>query len=444
MACLTVFNSCKKDDAVVTPVVEFDSLWVKTYGAVNSDLATCVQQTSEGGYVVCGYTISAGSGDNDVLVMKFDLSGNLLWSKLFGGAGNDQASCIVQTSDMGYVISGQTNSFGASNFDAFTLKLDANGSRQWAKMYKWSNTEYAASIVQTSDGGYILTGYSDSFGSGAYDVFSLKIDASGSIMWVRCYGGPNNDYGNSIKETTDAGYIVAGYTYSYGTAGDACVMKLYGDGVLNWSRTYGGGDLDAANEIQLSSNGYIVCGSSRSYTASEDALVFNIDNSGNTYWARSFGGSALDVDKANSVKQTPEGGFVLAGSTKRMGSSTSDLFVIKLYGDGVFNWEKIFGGVNDDYASFIGKKSNGGFIISGNTQSFGAGSNDIYLISIDPDGSTCLASLTDNLNGGDPMVSAVNAGTVYLSVDFYNTVVIEPVNSGFSTISNTQCTAMDR
>jgi len=439
-----IFSSCKKDDTPVTPVVEFDSLWIKTYGAANSDLSTCVQQTADGGYVLCGYTISAGSGDNDVLVMKFDQSGNLAWSSVFGGPGNDQASYVIQASDMGYIIAGQTNSFGADNFDAFTIKLDANGNLQWSKMYKWSNTEYSTSIVQTSDAGYILTGYSDSFGSGAYDVFSLKIDASGLIMWVRCYGGLLNDFGNSIKETPDAGYIIAGYTYSYGASGDAYVLKLYGDGVLNWSRIYGGSDLDAASEIQLSSNGYVVCGSSRSFTASEDALVFNIDNSGNTYWARSFGGSALDLDKAYSVKQTPEGGFVLAGSTKRMGSSSNDLFVIKLYGDGVFNWEKIFGGVNEDYASFIVRKSNGGFIVSGNTQSFGAGSNDIYLISMDPDGSTCLASLTDNLNGGDPLVLPVNAGTVYQSVNSYNTVIIDPVSSGFSTISNTQCTAMNR
>jgi hypothetical protein len=121
--------------------------------------------------------------------------------------------------------------------------------------------------------------------------------------------------------------------------------------------------------------------------------------------------------------------------------SASDMFIIKLYGDGVFNWEKVYGGVNEDYAAFIGKKSNNGFIVSGSTQSFGAGDNDIYLISMDPDGSTCIASLSESPIGGDPMLTGVDASTIYSNVGFYNTVSIDPVSSGFSTISNTQCTA---
>jgi hypothetical protein len=426
------FSSCKEADEVLIntdPIVEPTQIFSKTYGSSVSDLVTGVCQANDGGIVVCGYTIASAFGDNDIYVTKLDDSGHVAWSNIYGGSGNDQATSIEKTGDGGYIITGQTSSF-SGGFDPFTLKLDNAGNTQWSQYYRWWNQDYSNFVTQTSDGGYILTGYSNSFSIGEFDVYSIKIDASGGIMWARCYGGTGNEFGNSIRETADAGYIIGGYTFSFGNLGDGYVIKIYGDGGYNWSKTYGGSGLDNIKDLQRVSNGYIACGSTTSFgLIVADGYILNIDNQGFVYWSRTFGSNGAGESSLNSVKQISDGGYILGGSFQSSMMNAGDMCLLKLFGDGAFN----------DIATSVGVKTDGGYLLAGTTASFGAGSNDIFLQSLKPDGTGCLTDNPYTPSGGNPSTEVNPAATVYLSIDFYETIAAPWQRGSFSLLPNTQC-----
>lgn len=436
------FTGCEKqpgEEVIVQPAPNPTKIFSKTLGSTVSELVTGVQQSHDGGVVVCGYTIASAFGDNDIFVIKLDTSGNIVWSNLYGGTGNDQATSIVRTAD-GFVIAGHSNSFGATGFDPFTLKIDNSGNIQWSKYYRWYNEDYGNNIIQTSDGGYIMTGYSNSQTIGGYDVYALKLDASGSIMWVRFYGGAANDYGNAIQETGDQGYIIGGYTFSFGNLGDGYVIKIFGDGGYNWSKTYGGVGFDNIKDLQKSSNGYIACGSTVSFgLVTTDAYILNIDNNGFLYWSRTFGSNGLGESTLNKVLQTSDGGFAAVGSMPSTSANGTDMFMLRLFGNGEFNYEKIFGGIGGDLGSALTIKNDGGFLLAGTTLSFGAGGNDIYIQSLKSDGTGCNLDNPYTPSAGGPTTDVVDAATTYLGSVSYETVSAVWNTAIFAPVQNPQC-----
>ncbi len=258
--------------------------WAKTYGGPGDDQANSIQQTRDGGYIVVGVTKLFGVGADDVWVLKLDASGNVQWAKTYGGTDYDKANSIQQTSDGGYIVAGKTSSFGAGRSDAWVLKLDASGNVQWAKTYGGANWDYASSIQQTSDGGYIVAGKTSSFDAIGDDVWVLKLDASGNVQWQKRYGGTNFDWVTSIQQTRDGGYIVAGVTLSFGAGDDDFwVLKLDANGNVQWQKTYGGTNSDGANFIQpTSDSGYIVAGRTWSFgEVGSDVWVLKLDANGN-------------------------------------------------------------------------------------------------------------------------------------------------------------------
>jgi len=432
--------SCRNEEVPVEPPISIPTqIFSLSLGSNASDLVTGIIQADDGGIVLCGYTIASAFGDNDIFIIKLGADRSIVWSNLYGGAGNDQATYLEKTADGGFIIGGHTTSFSGS-FDPLTIKLDASGNVQWSKYYRWLNEDYSNCVIQTNDGGYILTGYSNSFGSGGYDIYSLKIDQSGSIMWVRCYGGQFNEFGNAIRQTSDGGYIIGGYTFSFGSLGDGYILKLYGDGVINWSKTYGSTGFDNIKDLQLASNGYIACGSTSSFGLfAEDGYVLSIDNQGFVYWSRTFGGNVGAVDQFNRVIQTSDGGFIFGGMMQNTNENGSDMCLVKLFGDGAFNYAKIFGGVGTDIGSALSVKSDGGYLLAGSTASFGAGANDVYIQSLKNDGIGCLTDSPITPIGGNPISDVNNALTIYFNVDFYETNIASLNIASFNTIQNTQC-----
>ncbi len=187
--------------------------FARTYGG---DLAYSVQQTSDGGYIVVGQTNSFGAGGYDIFLIKTDAKGNIQWAKTYGGTGSEKAYSVRQTADGGYIVAGYTTSFGAGEGDIFLIKTDAKGNIQWAKTYGGTGYDGASSVQQASDGGYILTGETSSFGAGLNDIFLIKTDANGNIQWTKTYGGIYWDLASSVQQTYDGGYIVASTTISFG------------------------------------------------------------------------------------------------------------------------------------------------------------------------------------------------------------------------------------
>jgi len=380
--------------------------FAKTYGGTGWDEVSSVQQTSDGGYIVAGYTTSFGAGSLDLFLIKTDANGNVIWAKTYGGTDYDIASSVQQTSDGGYIVAGYTTSFGAGNSDVFLIKTDADGNIIWAKTYGGTSSDYAFSVQQTSDGGYIVAGTTWSFGAGAEDLFLIKTDANGNVVWAKTYGGTLWDQAYSVQQTSDGGYIVAGYTKSFGAGwSDIFLIKTDADGNIIWAKTYGGTGDDWASSVQQTyDGGYIVAGTTRSFGAdSSNVFLIKTDANGNIIWAKTYGGT--DYDKALSVQQTSDGGYIVAGWTTSFGAGYADLFLLKMDANGNIMWAKTYGGTSSDYALSVQQTSDGGYIVAGYTYSFGAGYWDIFLIKTDANGNIGSCSIVQNAN---PTVNTVS------------------------------------
>jgi hypothetical protein len=297
--------------------------FAKAYGEAYWDEGNSVQQTSDGGYIVAGETYSLGA--DGVFLIKTDANGNIIWAKTYGGTGGEGAFSVQQTSDGGYIVAGYTGSW--PYYDIFLIKTDANGNIIWAKAYGGTSGDQAYSVQQTSEGGYIVAGYTESFGAGYGDIFLIKTDANGNVQWAKTYGGTDWDVARSVQQTSDGGYIVAGRTGSFGAGDyDIFLIKTDANGNIIWAKTYGGISYDRASSVQQTSDGgYIVAGWTYSFGAGGDIFLIKTDASGNVIWAKTYGETGGDY--ASSVQQTSDDGYIVAGSN-------SDVFLIKTDANG--------------------------------------------------------------------------------------------------------------
>jgi hypothetical protein len=406
--------------------------FAKTYGGTDNDYAFSVQQTSDGGYIVAGYTYSFGAGWSDFFLIKTYANGNVQWAKTYGGTHFDRASSVQQTSEGGYMVVGETDSFIAGDDDIFLIKTDANGNVQWAKTYGGGGADYAFSVQQTSDGGYIVAGYTASFGAGGWDIFLIKTDANGNVQWAKTYGGTNWDKAFSVQQTSDGGYIVAGWTQSFGAGyRDVFLMKTDANGNVQWAKTYGGTDNDYASSVQQTSDGgYIVAGRTRSFGAGwGDIFLIKTDVNGNVQWAKTYGGASND--SASSVQQTSDGGYIVAGRTNSFGAGGDDIFLIKTDANGNIIWAKTYGGTDWDWASSVQQTSDGGYIVAGYTPSFGAGGRDAFLIKTDANGDIGSCSIVQNVS------LTVNTVSPTVTTPFLSVFSVSPtVNSVSITVTS--------
>ncbi len=401
LTCLVTMDADKTITASFTQIVPVMQTWLKTYGGEYSDYGYAIRQTSDGGYIVAGSTEPSDEGYSNAWVTKLDQAGNVLWQKTYGASSSDSVNSIQQTSDGGYIVAGSTESFGEGYIDVWVLKLDSNGEVLWLKTYGAVGDDYANSVQQTSDGGYIIVGYTSSFGVGDLDVWVLKLRSDGSVDWQKRYDGSGgDDYANSVQQTSDGGYIIAGYTSPLGNSrgGDAWVLKLQSNGDVLWQKTYGNEREDTALAIQQTvDGGYIVAGYTHPSPSDPRlyyryiAWVIKLGQQGDVLWQNNY---EVDFDTfANSIQQTPDGGFIVAGKTGGAEGSFFKALVIKLNPDGDVDWGKTYtndrnDGWND--ANTIQQTSDGGYVLVGSTNSFGAGEYydyyDAWVLKLDSTG----------------------------------------------------------
>ncbi|MFA6596487.1 MAG: hypothetical protein WCS69_02110 [Ignavibacteriaceae bacterium] len=359
----------------------------KTIGESNSDdFGESVIQTSDGGFIVAGITSLFDSGQEDVYLVKANASGNKVWAKTFGGSCSDVGHSVQQSSDGGFIIAGSTSSFGAGNSDIYLIKTDVNGNKVWEKTFGGANEDWGSSVQQSSDGGYIITGSTRSFGAGQADVYLIKTDISGNKIWEKTFGGSRSESGNSVQQTPDGGFIIAGYAVLDTGATDVYLIKTDLSGNKVWEKTFGGSTDDISYSIQQTSdNGFIVVGYTWSTGAGQDDIyLIKTDANGNLIWERAVGGSGADF--GIYVRQTSDGGFIIAGGTMSYGAGQVDVYLVKIDASGNKIWEKVFGGRDRDEGHSVQQTSDGGYIITGYTKSFGAGYSDVYLIKTDSEG----------------------------------------------------------
>jgi hypothetical protein len=423
-------------------------VWQNTIGGDNEDELNSIQQTTDGGYILGGNSLSEISGDkteasqgfSDYWVIKLDATGQTIeWQNTIGGQDYDKLNSIQQTTDGGYILGGysssgisgdKTEASKGSN-DYWVVKLDATG-----QTIEWQNTiggnvhDELTTIQQTADGGYILGGYSQSgisgdkteLNQGSWDYWVVKLDATGqTIEWQNTIGGSNRDELNSIQQTADGGYILGGYSES-GADGDKneanqgdkdyWVIKLDATGqTIEWQNTLGGSDKEFLYSIQQTTDGgYILGGNSLSEISGDkteasqgfsDYWVIKLDATGQAIeWQNTLGGSGYDI--LNSIQQTTDGGYILGGysNSGMSGDKTEtiigyfDYWVIKLDATGqTIEWQNTIGGSSNDFLNSIQQTIDGGYILGGYSES-GAdgdknensqGNKDYWAIKLDSD-----------------------------------------------------------
>jgi len=405
-----------------------DIQWQKCLGGTLSETAQDIQQTSDDGYIVIGYT---RSNDGDVFgfrggwdwwVVKLGVLGNIQWKKILGGSDIDIAESVRQTNDGGYIVAGYTysNNWDVSGnhgeADYWVVKLSPTGQVQWQRTYGGSDYDKAYAVRQTTDGGYIVAGYSGSLDGdvthkvGIYNAWIVKLDSAGVIEWNRSYGGITNGEGvYDIEQTTDGGYIFAGETYSndgdvsgnHGNS-DCWVVKIAADGAIEWQRALGGMTSDRGwGVLQTMDGGYVMVGYAGSsngdvvgWQGLYDYWVVKLSATGEIEWQKCLGGT--DDDWARSICQTADGGYAVVGITRSMDGDVlfnrgQDIWVVKLDSTGELQWQKTLGGTDAEWVNAIIQTRDGGFAIAGESYSNDGdvsgnhGGRDFWVVKLAPE-----------------------------------------------------------
>lgn len=369
------FNGIIVDKSIAEEAMQ----WTQTYGGSREDGAHAVIQMADGEFVLIGFTWSYGAGGGDAYLVKTNARGELRWNRTYGGASDDRPYSGIQTTDGGFAIAGYTKSSGAGWEDFWLIKIDKSGELQWSRTYGGSSRDIAYSVIQSTDGGFVLAG-THSF----KDFWLVKTDAYGMLQWNRTYGGSGNDQANSVIQTTDGGFVLVGETHSpeYGATavkGATWLLKTDGNGFVEWNRTYGGSEgNEASSIIQTTDGGFTFAGRKE-----WDAWLVKTDANGDIQWEQTFGDDELG-DAANSVIQTTDGGFALAGYTSHgllVGKEEkADFFLVKTDASGIFQWNQTYGGSETEWAYSVIETADGGFTLTGFTSSYGAGSRDVWLV----------------------------------------------------------------
>ncbi|MCH7761676.1 T9SS type A sorting domain-containing protein [candidate division TA06 bacterium] len=397
----------------------------KTFGGAGTDYGYSVRQTTDGGYIITGYTESFGAGGRDVYLIRTDDNGNMIWTRTYGESNIDYGWTVQQTTDGGFIVGAHTGSFGAGSHDVYLIKVDANGEPLWSKVYGGSSPDGAYSMQQTTDGGYIVSAHTSSFGAGAHEIYLIKTNGNGDTLWTKTYGGSSGDYLRSVHQTTDGGYIMVAESFSFGEGmADVYLVKTDSLGDTLWTKSYGGSASDYGYSVQQTTDGgYIIAGYTLSFGEGlSDVYLIKTDSNGDTLWTKTYGGPLSDY--GYSVQQMADSGYVVAGYTQSFGTN-GDVYLIRTDANGGLIWAKSFGGTSDDRGWSVQQTVDGGFIIAGYTESFGAGSKDVYLIKTDEDGNSgCNQSPTNTIVGSTSTVVNSTATWIGSGAIINNTATI--------------------
>ena len=402
--------------------------WQKALGGSEYESARSVLQTIDGGFIATGEAESTDGdvvgnhGGTDIWVVKLDSTGIVKWKKAYGGSDNEWANAIQQTSDNGFVVAGFTESNDGDvsgnhgDKDLWILKLDSEGVILWQKTLGGSYWEEAWSVKQTTDDGFILIGRANSIdgdvtgNNGSLDYWVVKLNSSGNLEWQKSLGGSGFDRGYAVSQTDDGGYIVVGESDSQDGdintplgSSDYWVVKLNFEGKIEWEKSLGGTNLDRGNDIQQTRDGgFIVFGQSGSTNGDVtenhgvyDCWAVKLSPNGTIEWQKALGGSSYEFGQ--SIKQTLDGGFILLGFTTSNDGDVvnndggADMWVVKLTEDGVLEWQKTLGGTSAERGFSIQQSIDGGYIVAGDTGSNDGdvsenhGQNDFWIVKLSPE-----------------------------------------------------------
>lgn len=356
--------------------------WKKTYGGPSDDVGRSVLFTDDGGLIIAGYTHSFGTGKlSNIHIVKTNKNGFTEWRRTYGGEYDDQAEEIIKTEDGGYLVAGSSESYqGKAQNDFYMLKLDSDGKKQWENGFGGNYREECYSVVQTEDNGYLLVGQTVTFGKRGKDFWAVKTDDEGNELWRRTYGGDGGDVARSVTKTEDGNYLIAGSTNSFGDPGwGAYLVKIDGSGDVIWNRTAGGNFNDQVYDITQVEDGYVYVGSTTSYGAGEESFwMVKTDLEGYEEWNYSSDGNFDEV--AYAVEESKVGSYVMTGYTSSYGKAGRNFWVVEISEDGEEMHKRTFGSGGDEEAYDIDISEEDEFALAGYTSSYGAGGEDFWVV----------------------------------------------------------------
>jgi hypothetical protein len=403
MAIATVIEGSQERGAKKLSKIEYISgtsidhaheniVWGKSYGGSGADGGRALCATSDGGNIIVGYTFTPHTSDSDMLVLRTDGNGELVWSKVFGGVGTEYGNSCIMVED-GYLVLGYTTSFGAGSKDVYLVKLDREGNEIWCETYGGTSWDVGTGICEAGGGNFYICGFTHSFGIGEEDVYLIKIDQDGNEIWSRRFGGFRIDMANSIHGTPDGGCLIGVTSGSYSANTDFCLMKIDADGMQEWRKTYSasgshGHGFDWCKSSSATADGGIVMTGYSDCNDLMDIVVVKTDKEGNEQWLQSFGNNPF-YDYGNAVCQSGDG-YIVTGITKSMTKPTdakrriydNDILIMELDANGNIRNKQTIGGIHSDWANAIHMTQGGNVLVCGHTENGNTGSLDVCLMKI--------------------------------------------------------------
>jgi predicted secreted protein len=377
-----------------------DELWTKTYGLEYDDQGRHILPTEDGGYIFLGVLENAETNSEDMWLVRLDSKGDMIWQEIYGGSLSDRGNRLIPDSNGGYLLAGYTQSYGAGGYDVWLIKINSSGVPLWQKTYGDTLDDYAFSVIPAENKGYIIAGTTTSTKYGKYDLWVFQVDSMGNLGWQTIMGGDDQDQARSIKQTSDGGYIIAGYTVTdLDRQYDLWLVKLDSNGDSLWSKTFGGNYRDAGiSVLEMSDNKIMILGYTESFYWFEgvydrDIWLLITDPEGDAIRASTFGGPYNEYGHILDI--TNDGNYIITGYTESVGSGGWDLLILKVDGEGNEIWSKTYGGPLKDFGKYIYQNESGGYVCIGITESFGTGGWDAWVIKTDSEGNTSLPTTSE-------------------------------------------------
>ncbi len=312
-----------------------DTLWTKTFGGSEDDNSSCVRQTSDGGYILFAETVSFGPTYWKAWLIKTDATGDKTWTKLIGENRHYFIQSGFELFGGDYIFVGYHKASGAGQEDIWFVKTNHSGDTVWTKTFGGTGNDISSTFQQTNDGGYIIAASTNSFGAGNYDAWLIRTNADGDTIWTRTYGGADTDHASDVKQTDDNGFIIAGSTRSFGHANnynDAWLIKTNFNGDTTWTKTFGGDLHDGALSVQQTSDGgFLIVGNLGIDSFNRDIWLIKTNASGDSLWTKTFGGANWDIGR--STEPTSDGGYIICGDFYQSSTNNYDIWLLKIEPD---------------------------------------------------------------------------------------------------------------